>query len=314
MYPESWSLRVVESYVNLLHLQSFVIYVCQLPEMYAIDTVSKGFKQSTLSTAVFSTMNNLYISHTARNIHGNWLDLLGMNSQHFSSTITIRFVDHQATIQPATHTYMHVHTYTHVHIHTHTHTHTHTTMRLHIHAYMHTHTRIYLPIIQSTVDYASSAYIHSLNTTPYNKLLSVSKISMKKSFGLSRFTLTDLVLEGHNLYSLEQRINQKLYVLVYHCQTSLLASPLLQQLFATCSAGLHTSSCTRGQASAALVLPHGSSCYGYHSVSFLAADRWNYLPPSCRQARSPSEFAPLTKKHLGYPVKRHCLWGSPLVK
>ena len=117
------------------------------------------------------------------------------------------------------------------------------------------------------MDYASFAYVHSLNTTLYNKLLSVSKKSMKKSFGLSRFTPTDLVLGRHNLYSLEQRINLKLYVLVYRCQTSSLASPLLQQLFTSRSAGLHTSSCTRGQASAALVLPPASSRYGYHSVS-----------------------------------------------
>ena len=75
--------------------------------------------------------------------------------------------------------------------------------------------------------------------------------------------------------------------------------------------GPNTRAVTRGQSTAALVLPHTFSRYGLHSVSFLAADRWNALPSQCRQARSPSVFVILIKHHLGFPVKRHSLLGLP---
>ena len=164
----------------------------------------------------------------------------------------------------------------------------------------------YLSIIQSTLEYASSAYIHSLSSTLHNKLVICSHLAMKKVFGLSRRTPTDLVLRKFQLYSLEQRLNLKLYVLVYR-SVYLLTSPLLSQLFVTRAAGHRSVSTTRGQSSLALELPSTKSRYGLHAVSFLAADRWNSLPSSCRQARSAAEFASLVKRYLGYPVKRHCL-------
>ena len=88
----------------------------------------------------------------------------------------------------------------------------------------------YLSVLQSTLDYASSAYCHCLSQSLYNRLVVCSHNAMKKTFGMDRCTPTDLVLRSCKLYSLELRINLKLYVFVYRC-ISQLASPLLQKLF-----------------------------------------------------------------------------------
>ena len=143
-----------------------------------------------------------------------------------------------------------------------------------------------------------------------NRLVITSHLCMKKVFGLDRSTPTQLILSKFNLYSFEQRVNLKLYVLVYRCLTHHV-SPLLTSLFLQRASGPNTRAVTRGQSTAALVLPHTFSRYGLHSVSFLAADRWNALPSECRQARSPSVFVILIKHHLGFPVKRHSLLGLP---
>ena len=168
----------------------------------------------------------------------------------------------------------------------------------------------YLSVCQATLDFASNAYVHCLSNQLYNRLVITSHLCMKKVFGLDRSTPTQLILSKFNLYSFEQRVNLKLYVLVYRCLTHHV-SPLLTSLFLQRALGPNTRAVTRGQSTAALVLPHAFSRYGLHSVSFLAADRWNALPSECRQARSPSVFVILIKHHLGFPVKRHSLLGLP---
>ena len=70
----------------------------------------------------------------------------------------------------------------------------------------------YLSIIQSTLDYASNSYVHSLGSRLFNRLVTVSHIAMKKLFGLDRMTPTVVVLRHYNLSSFEQWINLKLYV------------------------------------------------------------------------------------------------------
>jgi len=161
----------------------------------------------------------------------------------------------------------------------------------------------YLSIVQSTLEYASSSYIHSLSQSLYNKLLTASTISIKKIFSLDRRTSNRIAHVYADLYTLEQRLNLKTYVFVYRCLHGL-ASPLLQSLFVPIAAADHTNAVTRGQSASALTLPRSRTRYGYNSVSFLGADRWNSLPSNCRQARSPAEFASRTKLYLGFPVRR----------
>ena len=168
----------------------------------------------------------------------------------------------------------------------------------------------YLSIVQSTLEYASSSYVHSLRIHLYDKLVICSHRCMKKVFGLDRMTPTALVLNHASLYSLEQRFNYKLFFLVYRCLNKL-CSPLLQAIFTLRCASSHTHVTTRGQVDGSLSLPRVSSRYGRQAISFLAADRWNSLPPGCRQARSPAEFLNHIKLFLGFPVKRPSLLGLP---
>ena len=62
---------------------------------------------------------------------------------------------------------------------------------------------------------------------------------MKKVFGLDRSTPTQLILSKFNLYSFEQRVNLKLYVLVYRCLTHHV-SPLLTSLLLQRALGPNT--------------------------------------------------------------------------
>ena len=168
----------------------------------------------------------------------------------------------------------------------------------------------YLSVVQSTLDYASTSYVHSLSTTLFDKLCTTSQICLRKVFGLHRFTSASFILEKHNLYSLSQRMNLKLYVFVYRILNRR-TSDLLRPIFTTRCAGPHTHAHTRGQSSSSLVLPRVFSRYGYHSLSFLAADRWNLLPSTCREDCPLPEFVRRTKNFLGFPVKRLRPVGLP---
>ena len=171
----------------------------------------------------------------------------------------------------------------------------------------------YLSIIQSTLEYASNSYVHSLSSTLYSKLIAASRSALKRIFGLDRITPFDLVLRHSDLYSLEQRFNLKLYCFVFRCLNGL-TSPLLASLFSKRSQGSHTHSRTRGQTHSALVLPHARSRFGFYSVAFLGADRWNSLPLECRCASHFAEFVAHRKLYLGFPVRRQLPVGSSQVK
>ena len=88
----------------------------------------------------------------------------------------------------------------------------------------------YLSIVQSTLEFASSAYVHCLTSTLFQKLIVCSHICMKKIFNLDRLTPTSVVLKHGSLSSLEQLFDYKLIYLVYRCLNSL-ASPRLQEIF-----------------------------------------------------------------------------------
>lgn len=169
---------------------------------------------------------------------------------------------------------------------------------------LHARRLFYLSIIQSTLEYGSSAFVHSLTQDVYNKLITTSHLTLKKIFSLDRRTSTALVHNTAKVYTLEQRVNLKTYVFIYRCLNGLI-SPLLQSLFVPQAAGHRSRATTRGQTTAALILPAANSRIGFHCVSFLGADRWNSLPADCRTARSPSEFVSHVKSFLGFPVIRH---------
>ena len=159
----------------------------------------------------------------------------------------------------------------------------------------------YLSVIQSSIDYASSAYVRLLTSVQYHRLVVLSHRGMKKVFGLDRLTPTHIVLQHAHLYPIEYRFNLKLYVLVYRCLHNL-ASPLLRNIFVLRGDATHTAAVTRGQTTSMLALPTVKSSFGYHSIAYLAAARWNSLPSHCRLSESSAHFIHTIKSLLGYPV------------
>lgn len=155
----------------------------------------------------------------------------------------------------------------------------------------------YLSIVQSTLEYGSNAYFHSLSAALHDRLIITSQIAMRKAFGLSRFTSTEFILQKYKLYSLLVRLNIKLFVFTFrvlHNRTS----PLLQPMFTFRDAAAHTSLRTRGQTHCSLALPPCRTRFGFHSISFLAADRWNGLPVACRRSQCLPEFVHHLKQFL----------------
>ena len=159
----------------------------------------------------------------------------------------------------------------------------------------------YLSVIQSSIDYASSAYVHLLTSVQYHRLVVTSHRGMKKVFSLDRKTPARIVLQHTRLYPVEYRFNLKLYVLVYRCLHNL-ASPLLCNIFVLRADATHTVAETRGQTMDTLALPTVKSRFGYHSIAYLAATRWNSLPSHCRVAESSTNFIHSIKLFLGFPV------------
>ena len=92
-------------------------------------------------------------------------------------------------------------------------------------------------------------------------------------------------------------------VFVYRCLNGLACS-LLQERFTLRAHGAHTAALTRGQVSAALVLPPASTLYGFSGISYVGADWWNALPPAYRLSNSPAEYRWSIKTFLGFPVRR----------
>ena len=154
--------------------------------------------------------------------------------------------------------------------------------------------------------------MHSLTPLLYNRLVIKSYLAMSKSvFGQDRHTPTVVVLAHAKLYPIELRYNLKLCIFTYRCLNRL-SSNHLQSLFVLRTHAAHTHRITRGQVHAMLATPHANSRYGYFSLSFLAADRWNMLPIAIRQAASLSYFHALVSAYLGLPVRSHRLLEDPL--
>jgi len=172
----------------------------------------------------------------------------------------------------------------------------------------------YLSFIQSTLEYASVSYVHCLSTGLYNAIEKLSRRALRIVFGFPSQCDVSIILRKYHLLPITARFNVKLYVLVYRCLHSC-ASPLLCSIFTLRhTSNSRTHRVTRSQTTDSLVLPHASSRYGFYSISFLAADRWNALPPTTRTSASVSRFRAALLQYLGYPVRRHTSVGTALSK
>ena len=156
----------------------------------------------------------------------------------------------------------------------------------------------YLSMVQSTAEYASNAYVHTLRVADYDRLVSACKQSLKIIFGYPFTWPTDFILTSKKLHHPSLRFHLKLLVFIFHC-THGLASPLLASSFTYRADTHHTNVCTRSQNTYILSLPAAHSRYGFFNLSYLAADRWNSLPLSIRSCTELPAFRALCFNHLG---------------
>ena len=149
-----------------------------------------------------------------------------------------------------------------------------------------------------------------LHTNTYNKIITTSRICMRRIFGLHRCTHFNFVLQKHNLYSIENRANLRLFAFVHRCLNSL-TSPLITPILTPRSEASRSRAVIRGQVNSSLALPPVFTRHGLTSISFPAAERWNTIPAECHQAPSLPEFVSRTKTFLGFPVRGSGLLGPP---
>jgi len=161
----------------------------------------------------------------------------------------------------------------------------------------------YTSIIQSSLEYASNAYVHCLSTTQYDRLTALARRAIRTISGIPPRADVAPVLLRWSLCPLPIRINAKLYQFLYRC-THDLTGHLCKTLFNKRCDANHTHAETRGQVSASLALPQCFSRPSYYAISYLGADRWNSLPSALRTASSYNEFTNAIHQYLGYPVKR----------
>ena len=75
----------------------------------------------------------------------------------------------------------------------------------------------YISCVQSVLEYASNAYIHTLQAQQLNRLLRLSKRALRIVFGYPRFADVTAILARQNLYPIEVRYQFRLYYLIHRC-------------------------------------------------------------------------------------------------
>ena len=172
--------------------------------------------------------------------------------------------------------------------------------------------QFYVSIIQSKLEYASNAYVHSLGQAEYDALMAISRRSLRVAFDFPYRADVTPILSCHKLMCLATRLHLRLYLFVYRCVHNL-GSPLIANIFHTRTASAHTTAQTRSQHSFGLSLPPFHSRFGLHSLSFLAADRFNSLPASVRLAPSLHARIPQIMPCIPWVPRKKTLglWGLP---
>ena len=106
---------------------------------------------------------------------------------------------------------------------------------------------------------------------------------LRKEFKKLLLVVADLVCAGrsfHWLMDLKSGLRRPDELVAFN--RCVHGSSLLCSLFVLRSDTSHTSCNTRGQSMQALALPAARTVLTLHSLSFLAADRWNSLPLAVR--------------------------------
>lgn len=156
----------------------------------------------------------------------------------------------------------------------------------------------YIGIIQSTLEYATNAYLHCLSAADFHHFTVLFKRSLRTVFGLSPLTHTADILRNFRLQSILDRCTLKLCLLVYRC-THGMASQLLCDMFCFTVdlPGGRGVMQTRSQVNNIVSIPVARSSIGQHRLSVVAARRWNLLPNEIRLSTSFHAFHQLCLAH-----------------
>ena len=168
----------------------------------------------------------------------------------------------------------------------------------------HARRSFYLSVIQSSLEYASSAYVHTLSSYYFDKYVRLFNRCLRIVFGFDNFTSASHILSLYNLSHISVRVNLKLFILVFRSVHSGTCSSLLKEIFHTRSSSAHTTSVTRSQISFSLALPSAHTKAGFSRLGYIGSDRWNMLPSTVRSCTDYRPFVRSCLTFLGAPVRR----------
>ena len=106
--------------------------------------------------------------------------------------------------------------------------------------------QFYLSVVQSKLEYASTAYVHCLADNVRDQLLRISKRALRCIFEHDTFTRTSYLLERYHIISLDKRYHTKSILFVFRCIHNICSS-LLSDMFSLRRDCAHTDRVTRGQ-------------------------------------------------------------------
>ena len=159
----------------------------------------------------------------------------------------------------------------------------------------------YLGLIQADPEYAFNCYVGNLSACNLERLVKLSKSSIRAAFGVRPWHSSAPLFAKLNILPLEARLYIKTVIFTFRCINSL-ASAELSGLF-TLRSSLLAGCRTRGMQDNSLFLPDVSSAAGTHALSFFAADRWNMLPSDIRLCTLPAVIRRKLSEFLGHPVR-----------
>ena len=166
-----------------------------------------------------------------------------------------------------------------------------------------------LSLIQPDLEYASNAYVRCLSEANLARLVKLSKRAIRAVFNLPCWYHSQPLFDRLKIARIDKRYDLKLYCYTYRCLYDL-CSPLLCSRFCKVSSNV-TSVRTRGSIQNLLSLPVIMNKYGFRSISFNAADRWNALPATIRCLPSLNAFRNHCADFIGCPRKRPLSVGPP---
>ena len=110
------------------------------------------------------------------------------------------------------------------------------------------------------------------------KLLKLSKRALCVVFGYPRHSHTAPILVRFGINPLSTRLSIKLFTLVFRCISGRTIYVFALRSFLSLRSSLPIARLTRLEVNDGLILPLSTCRFGFYSVSYLAANRWNVAP------------------------------------